>query len=91
MNYTFSLLPEKVTFLYGSIYALRKGFPLVQSDLFYGEDTEAETRKTLFSGKNNHISKKAASRAFKKHSFHSLSTKNDFLIPSGLKYYQVFQ
>ncbi|HOW58718.1 MAG TPA: glycosyltransferase family 2 protein [Candidatus Omnitrophota bacterium] len=80
MHYIFEKLPEKVTFLYGSIYALRRACAVLSNlDSEKGEDTELG--QTLFSsGREIAFLKDLEVVHLKKYSFFSF-IKNDFLIP----------
>ena len=80
MNYTFNLLPEKVAFLFGSVYAIKKKTTdASQGFLRYAPDTEhGQTllgqRKTIAFLKNLEVVH------LKKYTFFSL-IKNDFWVP----------
>jgi len=80
MHYIFMKLPERVTFLYGSIHAFRKDVPLLYKPYLYkGGDTEfgqelVERKKEIAFLKDLEVVH------FKRHTFFSF-VKNDFFVP----------
>ncbi len=80
MSFIFSLLPEKVNFLYGSIHAFRKDIQEeYEIDREVGEDTELGQRLT-FKGLNIYFRQELEVIHLKNYSFLSW-LKNDFLVP----------
>lgn len=80
MNYTFSLLPQRVTFIFGSIYAMRrKTGHTDQGDLRYAPDTEYG-QKLIGQGRIIAFLKDLEVVHLKEYTFLSL-IKNDFLVP----------
>ena len=91
MNYTFRLLPDRVSFLFGSIYAMKKKTGTAdQGDLRWAPDTEYG-QKLINRGKTIAFLKDLEVVHLKKYSFASLM-KNDFLVPfSWAKMFVRFQ
>ena len=80
MNYTFRLLPERVTFLFGSIYAMRRKVGHSdQGNLRHTPDTEYG-QKLFCQDKTIAFLKNLEVVHLKKYTFCSL-IKNDFLVP----------
>ncbi len=80
MNYIFSKLPEKINFLFGSIYAVRKKALIVHdSDYELAEDS-AHGQKLAKRGKELRFMKDLDVIHLKKYNFISI-IKNDFRIP----------
>jgi len=80
MNYIFKKLPDTVTFLFGSIHAIRRRIlDLYDSDMGLGEDTAIGQQLTHY-GKRIALIKKLEVMHLKKYTFISF-TKNNFLIP----------
>ncbi|MCG6537302.1 MAG: glycosyltransferase family 2 protein [Syntrophales bacterium LBB04] len=80
MNHTFNLLPQKVTFLFGSVYALRKKSEHPdQGNLRHTPDTEYG-QKLFLQGKTIAFLKDLEVIHLKRYTLFSL-IKNDFLVP----------
>jgi chondroitin 4-sulfotransferase 11 len=80
MNFIFRKISHSITFLYGSIHAVRKiDFLPYDESLAYAEDTELGQRLTK-AGKKIFLAKNLKVTHLKAHSFLSL-LKNDFRIP----------
>lgn len=80
MNYIFNKLPEEVTFIYGSIYAIRKEAARIYgSDRDIGEDTMFG-QELVSSGKKIAFLKDLEVVHLKKYTFISF-IKNDFVVP----------
>ncbi|MBN2121061.1 MAG: glycosyltransferase family 2 protein [Candidatus Omnitrophica bacterium] len=80
MHYTFNELPEKVTFLFGSVCAFRRSdVGLWNSDFAAGEDTMCG-QELIGSGKKIAFLKDLEVIHLKRYNFFSL-IKNDFVIP----------
>ena len=80
MNYIFSKLPEKVFFIYGSIFAIRKGLvKQYQSNAAITDDTEFG-QQLVAAGEEIAFLRDLEVTHLKKYTFSSW-VKNDFLIP----------
>ena len=80
MHYNFRRLPEKVNFLYGSIYALkRRAWQGLDSDIRVADDT-ALGQQLVSSGRKIAFLKELQVTHLKKYNLLSL-VKNDFIIP----------
>ena len=80
MNYIFGLLPQDVTFLYGSIHAIRKSsWELSYESKNRAQDTEIG-QQMFRQGKTIHFIPSLEVVHYKHHSFISF-VKNDFYIP----------
>lgn len=81
MNYQFSLLQETVTFLYGSIYAIRKSaFKNIQHKQAKIADDTEKGQELILDNKNIALLKNLDVVHLKKYTIMSL-IKNDFVIP----------
>ncbi len=88
MNYGFKMLPKEVTFLYGSIYAIRSDVwesisesEKLQQNPAFCDDVELG-QLLVNHGKKIHLVKELEVTHLKKYSFFNL-LKNDFNVPKG--------